>query len=226
MPSSVDQDIREEIRSLFIGERTLGDSFAPPLLFVAVNAMWSVGWAATVAILAGIGVAAWRVRKGQQVVYAVGGIAAVVFAAYLALRSGSARDYFLPGIVSTAGWALATLVSILIKRPLSSWSSWAYRRWPLQWYWRDDVRPAYSHVSWYWFWYFAVRGGVAAWLYLIEQPEALAIWKTVTSWPTILPLLYLTYRVGVSRRNALGGPNIEEFEAGAEPPFQGGQRRF
>ncbi|MDJ0952773.1 MAG: DUF3159 domain-containing protein [Acidimicrobiia bacterium] len=226
MTTTVNDDIREEIRSLFIGDRTLGDSFAPPLLFVAVNAIWSVGPAAAIAIAAGVVVAAWRVRKGQQVVYAVAGIAAVAFAAWLAVRSGRAEDYFLPGIVSTFAWAAGTLLSILIKRPLSTWTSWAYRQWPLRWYWRDDVRPAYSFVSWFWFAYFLIRGVVSLWLYLVEQPEALAIWKTLTSWPTILPLLYYTYRVGVERRNQLGGPNVEEFEAGAEPPFVGGQRRF
>ena len=226
MASSVDEDIREEIRSLFVGDRTLGDSFAPPLLFVAVNAIWSVGPAAVIAIIAGTGVAAWRIRKGQQIIYALAGIAAVAFAAFLAVRSGRAEDYFLPGIVSAFGWSAATLLSILVKRPLAGWSSWAYRQWPLRWYWRDDVRPAYSHVSWYWFWYFFIRGIVSLWLYLIEQPEALAIWKSLTSWPTILPLLYLTYRVGVERRDRLGGPNLDEFAAGAEPPYGGGQRRF
>ncbi len=226
MTTTVNDDIREEIRSLFIGDRTLGDSFAPPLLFVAVNAIWSVGPAAAIAIAAGVVVAAWRVRKGQQVVYAVAGIAAVAFAAWLAVRSGRAEDYFLPGIVSTFAWAAGTLLSILIKRPLSTWTSWAYRQWPLRWYWRDDVRPAYSFVSWFWFAYFLIRGVVSLWLYLVEQPEALAVWKTLTSWPTILPLLYYTYRVGVDRRNRLGGPNVEEFQAGAEPPFVGGQRRF
>jgi hypothetical protein len=226
MADSINDDIREEIRSLFVGERTLGDSFAPPLLFVAANALWDVRWAATVAIVAGIGVAVWRVRKGQQVIYAAAGIAAVVFAAYLALRSGRAEDYFLPGIVSTAGWAVGTLISILVKRPLAAWSSWAYRRWPLKWYWRDDIRPAYSYVSWFWLAYFVVRGGVSYWLYVVGQPEALALWKTMTSWPTILPLLYVSYRVGVERRSALGGPNIDEFLAGATPPFEGNQRRF
>lgn len=224
--NTVNEDIREEIRSLFVGERTLGDSFAPPLLFVAADALGDVRWAAAVAIAAGIVVAIWRVRRGQQIIYAAAGIAAVVFAAFLAVRSGRAEDYFLPGIISTAGWALGTLVSILVKRPLAAWTSWAYRRWPLRWYWRDDVRPAYSHVSWYWLCYFAIRGAVSYWLYLIEQPEILAIWKTVTSWPTILPLLYFTYRIGVVRRNALAGPNIDEFAAGAGPPFSGGQRRF
>jgi hypothetical protein len=226
MTNTVNDDIREEIKSLFVGDRTLGDSFAPPLLFVFVNAIWGLGLAAALAIAAGAVVALWRIRQGQQIIYAVAGIVAVAFAAFLAVRSGRAETYFLPGIVSALAYALGTLVTILIKRPLSGWTSWAYRRWPLAWYWRDDVRPAYSYVSWFWFGYFAVRGGVAAWLFYVEQPEVLAVWKSATSWPAILPLFYLTYRVGMTRRDRLGGPSVEEFLAGAEPPFVGGQRRF
>jgi hypothetical protein len=223
---TVDADIREEIRSLFVGDRTLGDSFAPPLLFVLANVVWSVGWAASLAIIAGAAVATWRVRRGQQLIYALAGVAAVMFAAFLAVRSGRARDYFLPGIVSTAGWALLTLVSILVQRPLAAWTSWIYRRWPLDWYWRDDVRPAYSYVSWFWFGYFVVRGSASTILFVAGQPELLAIFKSLTSWPTILPLLYYSYRAGLRRRDALGGPNLEEYRSGAEPPYTGGQRRF
>jgi hypothetical protein len=226
MTNTVNDDIREEIKSLFVGDRTLGDSFAPPLLFVFVNAIWGLGLAAALAIAAGAVVALWRIRRGQQIIYAVAGIVAVAFAAFLAVRSGRAETYFLPGIVSALAYAVGTLVTILIKRPLSGWTSWAYRRWPLAWYWRDDVRPAYSYVSWFWFGYFAVRGGVAAWLFYVEQPEVLAIWKSATSWPAILPLFYVTYRVGMTRRDRLGGPSVEEFLAGVEPPFVGGQRRF
>jgi hypothetical protein len=226
MSNTINDDIREEIKSLFVGERTLGDSFAPPLLFVATNALWSLEVAAAIAIGAGVLVSLWRIRKGQQMVYAVAGIGAVAFAAFLALRSGRAESYFLPGIVVALGWAGAALVSILVKRPLAGWSSWAFRKWPRSWYWRDDVRPAYSRVSWIWFWYFAIRGLVQAWMYTVEQPEILAVWKTITSWPTILPLLYLSVRVGMAKRNALGGPSIEEHLAGAEAPYVGGQRRF
>lgn len=226
MASTVNEDIREEISSLFVGDRTLGDSFAPPLLFVATNAFGSLGVAAAVAVVSGVLVALWRLRKGQQAVYALAGIGAVAFAAFLAVRSGRAESYFLPGIVAALGWAGAALVSILLKRPLAGWTSWAFRKWPRDWYWRDDVRPAYSRVSWLWFWYFAIRGLVQAWMFAAEQPEILAVWKTITSWPTILPLLYLSYRVGITKRDSLGGPTIEEHLAGAAPPYAGGQRRF
>ncbi len=226
MTTTVHNDIQDEIRSLFVGDRTLGDSFAPPLLFVIANVLWGLGTAAAIAIVAGALVAAWRIRRGQKIIYALAGIFGVAFAAFLALRSGRAESYFLPGIVSTIFYAGGTLLSILIKRPLSGWTGWAYRRWPLDWFWRDDVRPAYSHVSWYWFWYFAIRGGVSSWLFATEQVELLAVWKSITSWPTILPLFYLTYRIGIKKRDALGGPNIDEHLAGAEPPYVGGQRRF
>ena len=226
MTNTVDDDIREEIKSLFVGDRTLGDSFAPPLLFVLVNAVWNIELAAGVAIAAGVAVAMWRIRKGQQIIYAIAGIAGVAFAAFLALRSGRAETYFLPGIISTLAYAAGTLISILVKRPLSGWTGWAYRRWPLDWYWRDDVRPAYSYVSWFWFGYFAVRGSVSGWLFVVEQPELLAIWKSVTSWPTLLPLFYFTYRIGVRKRDELGGPNVDEYLAGATAPYVGGQRRF
>lgn len=226
MTDTVNDDIREEIRSLFVGERTLGDSFAPPLLFVLVNAIWSLGLAAGIAIASGAVVALWRVRKGQQVTYAVAGIVGVAFAAFLAIRSGRAETYFLPGILSALAYALGTLLSILVKRPLAGWASWAYRQWPLDWYWRDDVRPAYSYVSWFWLGYFVLRGGVSGWLFLVEQPELLAIYKTITSWPTLLPLFYFTYRTGVQHRDALGGPNVEEHAAGETPPYAGRQRRF
>ena len=226
MTATVHDDIQDEIRDLFVGDRTLGDSFAPPLLFVAANALWGLGTAAAVAIVAGVLVAGWRASRGQKGIYALAGIFGVAFAAFLALRSGRAESYFLPGIVSTVFYAGGTLLSILVKRPLSGWTAWAYRGWPRDWFWRDDVRPAYSHVSWWWFWYFVIRGGVSVWLFATERVELLAIWKSITSWPVILPLFYFTYRIGVRRRDALGGPNVEEYLAGAEPPFVGGQRRF
>lgn len=226
MTTTVNQEIRDEISDLFVGDRTLGDSIAPPLLFVATNAVWGLEVAAAVAISSGLLVAGWRMRQGQRTIYALAGIGGVAFAVFLALRSGRAESYFLPGIVTTFLYTAGTLMSILVKRPLSGWTGWLYRGWPRDWFWRDDVRPAYSHASWYWFWYFAVRGTVSLWLFSIEQVEVLVLWKTITSWPTILPLFYLSYRSGVARRDALGGPSVAEHLAGAEPPYVGGQRRF
>ncbi len=223
---SLADDIRTDLRDLFVGERTIGDSFPAPLVFVGVNAWVGLGWAATAALAVGVAVAAWRVRKGQQVVYAMAGIVAIGFTAFLALRSGRAESYFLPGILSTAGWAVIAVVSILVGKPLAAWSSQFMRGWPREWYWRRDVRPAYVGVSWMWAGYFAMRAGLQWVLFVNEQPELLAVAKVLTSWPTILPLLVVSYVYGNRKLHRLGGPNVDEFLAGAAPPYAGHQRGF
>lgn len=219
-------DIREDLRGLFVGERTVGDSFLAPVVFVAVNAFTSLGPAAVAALLVGVGVAGWRIRKGQEPVYAFGGIVAIGFAALLALRSGRAESYFLPGIVGASIGAVGGLASIVARRPLAAWSSHFYRRWPLQWYWRDDVRPAYSAVTWIWVVFFAARAAVQGVLFAQKRPELLAAAKVVTSWPLIIPLLIVSYVYGNRKLHRLGGPNVDEFRAGAAPPFAGSQRGF
>ena len=219
-------DLREDLRGLFVGERTIGDSFLAPIAFVAVNALSSLGPATAAALAAGAGVALWRVRKGQKVSYAIGGILGIGFAAFLALRSGRAESFFLPGIVGTALLAAASVLSLIARRPLAAWSSWAQRKWPLAWYWRPDVRPAYTVVTAIWATYFAARAGLQWYLYLAERPEALAAARILTSWPTILPLLIVTYVYGNRHLTRLGGPTVAEFQSGTTGPFAGGQRGF
>jgi hypothetical protein len=220
------EDIRNDLRDLFTGERTIGDSFPAPLVFVAVNAFAGLGWAAGAALAVGVAVAAWRVRKGQQVVYALGGIVAIGFTGFLALRSGRAESYFLPGILSAAAASIGTIVSIVVRRPLAAWTSRFMRGWPLDWYWRPDVRPAYAGVSWIWAGFFAMRAAVQGLLFVNGEPELLAIAKVLTSWPTIIPLLIVSYVYGNRKLHRLGGPNVDEFGSGASPPFVGGQRGF
>lgn len=220
------EDIREDLRGLFVGERTIGDSFLAPLVFVGVNAFSSLGPASIAALVAGAAVAGWRIRKGQQPVYALGGILAIGFAALLALRSGRAESYFLPGIVGAVLGAVGGIASVAARRPLAAWSSWFYRRWPLEWYWRPDVRPAYTAVTWIWIGFFAVRAAVQGILFAQERPELLAAAKVATSWPLIIPLLIASYVYGNRKLHSLGGPNVDEFAAGAEPPYAGSQRGF
>jgi len=219
-------DIRADLRGLFVGDRTIGDSFLAPVVFVVANTLWSLGPAAVAALLVGGAVALWRIRKGQQPVYAFGGIIAIAFAAALALRSGRAESYFLPGIVGAAAGAVGGLVSVAIKRPLAAWSSWFYRRWPLEWYWRPDVRPAYTMVTWFWIAFFVIRASVQGVLFAQERPEMLAAAKVLTSWPLIIPLLIATYVYGNRKLHKLGGPNVDEYLADVRPPFAGQQRGF
>lgn len=219
-------DLRADLRNLFVGDRTVGDSFLAPIAFIVVEAVSTLGLAVAAAMAVGVAVAVWRIRKGQKASYALGGILGIGFAALLALRSGRAESFFLPGIASGAFLAIVAVASMAVGKPLAAWSSWLQRRWPREWYWRADVRPAYTAVTGVWAIYFAGRAGLQWFYYVAERPAALAVSKVLTSWPTIIPLLIVTYVLGNRLLHRLGGPSVAEFEAGQARPFQGGQRGF
>jgi hypothetical protein len=48
----------------------------------------------------------------------------------------------------------------------------------------------------------------------------------VTGWPALLALLVVTYVLGRRWLEALQGPSVEEFLAGADPPWRGQERGF
>ena len=203
------------ILGLFTGERTIGDSAVPPILFATFNTWLGMTPGIIAALGAGLALTVIRLRRGGTLVYALGGIGAVGIAVVFALQSGRAEGYFLPGILSNAGYAVATAVSILVRRPATALvSSFIYRR-PLEWYWRDDVRPAYSTVAWFWTIYWAVRSGAQAVLFAQGRAELLAAVRVISGVPIGIPLLIASTTFIKWRLGTLGGPNVDEHIAGA-----------
>ena len=72
-----------------------------------------------VAVALGVlfGVARLIVR-GQTVQFALAGLAGLALSAYVVSRTGRAEDFFLPGLLANAGYALAYLISIIVRWPL------------------------------------------------------------------------------------------------------------
>ena len=57
-------ELRDELGELFSGERTLGDSAVPPIVFVTVNAFVNLAAAAVSALLVGVAITVFRLRRG------------------------------------------------------------------------------------------------------------------------------------------------------------------
>ena len=220
------RDFSTDLKSLFVGERTFGDAIVPPVVFVVAQNVWGVGAAAAMALGSAALFVGWRYRKRASVAYAFGGVATVGFALFLAIRSGEAEDFFIPGIVSAFAWAAAGVLSIVVRRPFVVFASAFYRKWPIDWYWRGDVRPAYSVISWWWANYTLLRGSGQLWLYVDDRLELLLTFKLLTSWPLGVPLMFASYVYGNRKLHRLGGPSVAEYEAGAEAPYAGGQHGF
>lgn len=214
-------EIRFELTDLVFGRVAFADSVVPPLLFVVANALWGVTSATVVGVAAAVMITLWRLVRGRPVRFALAGLLGTVFAAALALRSGSAGDFFLPGIISGLATAVVIVLSIGVRRPFVAWTSWLTRGWPLGWYWHPNVRPAYTRASWVWAGFFALRTWVQWRLYLGGDAAALGLARILLGWPALLVLLISTYLLGRRWLVELRGPSVEEYQAGSSQPWEG-----
>lgn len=213
------QQLIRETRALTSGRAGVADGVLSPLVFVTTNAVAGLRPAIYAAVIVAGGIVVVRLVSGRPLQYAMSGVFGTGIAIAVTARSGRAETYFLPGLLAGAATTLALVVSVLARRPLVAYASWAVRGWALGWYWHDRVRPAYSRVTWLWVAFFGIRTAVQTWLYASGDVTALGAVRIATGWPGLIALLAVTYIVGRRRLESLGGPSVEEFEQLAPPPW-------
>lgn len=219
------RELLEELRAV-LGKGGLLDTVLPPALFLVVNGVAGFNAAMIAALGAAAIIALLRLRRGQSLLYALGGLASVGIAIGLALLLGRSEGFFLPGILNGALMLALALVSLALRKPMVAWTSFLARRWPLEWYWHPRVRPAYTEVTMAWTAFFALRLGWQVTLFQGRAVERLALANALTGWPATLVLLILSYLYGTWRLGTLHGPSVEEFRSGAPAPWQGQRRGF
>ena len=202
------------------------DAILPPILFAVFNAVFDLKIAVYAAFGLAILLGGLRLVRKQPWLYALTGLIGVGFAAGLALLTRSAVSYFIPAIISSALLILIALVSNLIGKPLAAWVSHLTRGWPLAWFWRQDVRPAYVSVTWIWALFFGVRLVIQITLFQQGEAGTLAWVSTLLGWPVTVVVLIISYLYGIWRLRRLNGPGVHEFKVGKGPPWEGQTRGF
>jgi hypothetical protein len=153
----------------------------------------------------------------------LGGVALAAGFIYI---SGSEAGFVIPGLISGGITVFLCLGSVLFKRPLAAWTSYLTRRWPLDWYWHQQIRPAYTEVTLAWAGAFAARLVLEYWLSQRPSITALGLAKIVLGWPYTILILILSYLYGIWRLGNLSGPSVEEYQEGVQPPWTSQKRGF
>jgi hypothetical protein len=218
------KEIFEELKSVVTG-KTL-DALLPPLVFVIVNGLAGLDQAIVFALGLAVLLSLIRLLRKQTWHYALGGLFGVALASGFAYLTRSATSYFIPAIISSALLLLLALVSLLAGKPLAAWASHLTRGWPLSWFWREDIKPAYREVTWFWAAFFLMRLLFQVALFQSGDATRLAWANTILGWPVTIIILVITYLYGIWRLRRLGGPGVEEYQSGKEPPWQGQIRGF
>jgi len=179
-------------------------STIPAAVFVVVNIVGGLRPAIISAVVAGVGVAVWRLVRREGMQPAVSGLMGVGVCAFVAHHTGDARGFYLPGLIYSGVFAVAFGVSALVRWPLAG----------VIWHaingdgqgWRRDHRllRAYTLATLLWTVVFVARFVVQGWLYNARQEDWLGVTRLAMGLPLVaLALLGTVWAVRRARRSPL-----------------------
>lgn len=176
------------------GGRGLLDAGLPGIVFVTVYTITrSLTAAVWGAIAAGALLTAVRLARRETVQHALAGFVGVAIAAFIAQRTGRAENFFLPGLFINAGYALAYLVSILVRWPLLGLFVGAMYGQGTAWR-RDPAQlRAFTLASWVWVGMFCLRIAVQWPLYLAGALVPLGVARLAMGWPLFLLAVWISW---------------------------------
>lgn len=119
--------------------------------------------------------AVWRLVAREPLTQAVSGLVGIAIGAVVAVRTGRAEGFFLPGIVKNAAYAAAYAVSALVRWPLVGLLLGVVLGEGLRWRAVPARLRVYTQATWVWFALFAVRLAVQVPLYLAAAATALGL---------------------------------------------------
>lgn len=198
------------------GVRGIIDGGAPALVFVLVNAIVDLQTAIIVAVAVGLFICLARLVRREPMQQAIYGFLGVAIAAYLAHRTGSARAFFLPGILLNVLYGAVGLVSVVVGYPVGGYAFAAFDERYTRWREQPATRRVAVQVTLAWTAVFAVRVVVQGLLYLANSPGWLAVAKIAMGWPLAAAAAGLTWQL-LRRLPA----EVAEEQAETEPSGEG-----
>lgn len=218
------KEILSELKMVLKGN-TL-DALLPSLLFVFLQSPLGLNTSALVAVLSSFLLTGYRIIRKQKSFYALLGVLGVLFAAGYAAFSGSAENYYLPRLFNGTLLVLVSFGSILFGRPLAALLSHLSRGWPMGWFLRKDVKPAYREVTFIWSVLLLMRLLVQWNLYRGGDLTRLFFINFLMGTPATIVILVLSYVYGIFRLKKLAGPSVDEYLENAPGPWKGQKKGF
>jgi hypothetical protein len=154
------------VEAVIGGPRGIVESLLPGAVFTVFWAFTQDLRLSVVAALApAIVLAAWRLVRREPLTQALTGVLGIGLGAVVALRTGRAQDFFVPGLVKNAGFTAVYAVSALVRWPLIGLALGLLLGEGTHWRRVPRRMRAYLLATWLWAGMFAVRTLVQAWLY-------------------------------------------------------------
>ena len=176
------------------GIRGIVEAVLPGLVFLVTYSLTLDLVPALIApVLIGVIFCGLRLAQKQTVTQAIGGLIGIGLSAVLALLTGRAEDFYLPGFWTNAVYGAALLVSALVGWPLIGVAVGFLKGEQLAWRADPSKRRVFSILTLMWAGLFALRLAVQLPLYYAGNVEALGATKLLMGIPLFAPLLVLSW---------------------------------
>ncbi|GAB3482955.1 DUF3159 domain-containing protein [Nocardiopsis coralliicola] len=155
----------------------------PVVLFAAITGFTALPVAIGVAVAAAVLLAVFRMWRGEKFGAATGGVIGVAAAGAVSAATGSAADFFLIGIWAALVLGLATLATLVARRPVTGMIWNAMHGGSHDWRADRPVLLAHDLATGTVAAVFAARYISQEWFYRADSTTGLAIADTVTGFP-------------------------------------------
>jgi len=184
------------LQAMIGGPRGIAESVLPMTVFTVV---WAFTHDVQRSVLAALVPAAvflvWRLVAREPVTQAVGGLLGIALGAGIALFTGRAQDFFVPGIVKNLGYGALYAVSSLVRYPLIGLLLGFTLGEGLGWREVPERRRVYHQATWVWAGMFAVRALVQGRLYMSGDATTLGFVNLLLGLPLFGVAVALTWLI-------------------------------
>lgn len=174
------------------------ESAIPPVAFSVTFGIWTNAWlSAVVALSLALILGVVQVLRKKPVMNAIASVIGIAFAAFLATSGGnaaeSAKNFFLPGLITNAVWATGLLLSAAFRRPAIGYLLATFEAFTPDW--RADRRllAVSTRVTFFWSGLFIMRLAAQLPLYFANEAAWLGIVKSAIGLPAFGLWIFLSW---------------------------------
>lgn len=187
----------DSVMKAFGGVRGMVDMTVPGLVFIVTyNLTHRVPAAAWAALgLCGLLVVA-RLARRETVQHAFSGVFGVAISAWIAMKTGKAENFYLPGLLYNVGYCVALAVSALVRWPLIGVILGPVTGEMFTWRRQNPGRlAAYTKATWAWVAIMGIKPLVLFPLYFTGNVNLLGWLKIALGIPPLLLAMYVTWQI-------------------------------
>ena len=174
------------------------ESAIPPVAFSVTFGLWSNSMlSAVVALSLAMVLGVVQVIRKKPVMNAIASVIGIAFAAFLATSGGnsaeSAKNFFLPGLITNAVWAFGLLFSAALRRPAIGFLLATFESIPAEWRANKTLLRITTLVTIFWSGLFILRLAAQLPLYFANEAAWLGIVKSAIGLPAFGLWIFLSW---------------------------------